>query len=131
LKKQIVVVVLVLAITVGAGYHTWALDTFTGTIAEIETEEEDVAITLVTEEGQSLILYLDPAEVKDLKLRKGDRIRVTAEDENIQSLEKLWPKVSPGRRGSSPPASDFRETGSPHIRQERALHRPESAAALT
>ena len=106
-KKLIVAMLLVLAISLGAGLRTWALETFTGTIAEMETQEEDVAITVVTEEGNSLILYLDPAEVKDLNLRKGDRIRVTAEGEDIQLLEKLWPKMSPGRRGSSPPASEL------------------------
>lgn len=89
LKKFIFLLFVALAFGLVSAPGTWALETFAGTIAQIETQEEDVAITLITEDGNSLILHLDPAEVKDLQLQKGDRIRVSAEGEDIQSVEKL------------------------------------------
>jgi hypothetical protein len=89
LKKLIVAMLLVLAMSLGAAPATRALETFVGTIAEMETQEEDIAVTVITENGDSLILLLDPAEVEDLKLQKGDRVRVSTEGEDIQSLEKL------------------------------------------
>lgn len=89
MKKLMLVLCAALAIGLVSAPTTWALETFAGTIAEMETQEDNVAITLITEDGQSLTLHLDPAEVEDLKLQKGDRIRVSAEGEDIQSLEKL------------------------------------------
>ncbi len=78
-----------LAIGLVAAPTAWAAEAFTGTIAGMETDEGDLAITITTKDGQSVILQADPADVEKLELKKGDRIQGTAEDGQIKSVKKF------------------------------------------
>lgn len=89
LKKLMLAILIALAFSLVAAPTTWALEDFTGTIAAIETEEADLAITITTEDGNAVILQADPADLENLELKPGDRIQVTTEDGYITSVNKL------------------------------------------
>ena len=89
MKKLMFAILIALAFGLVVAPTTWALETFTGTIAAMETEEGDLAITITTKDGEALILQADPADVEKLELKKGDRIQGTVEDGQIKSVKKF------------------------------------------
>lgn len=89
MKKLMLAMLIALAFGLVAAPMTWAAETLTGTVAGMEKDEGDLAITITTQDGNAVILQADPADLENLELGPGDRIEVTTEDGYIMSIKKL------------------------------------------
>ena len=89
MKRLIFLLFVGLAIGLVGAPVVWASETVTGKIAEMETDEGALAITIMMKDGKSVILQADPAQVESLKLKKGDNVQVTSEGKEIKSIKKF------------------------------------------
>lgn len=87
MKKSIRAIALTGALALAGTSMASAGQAVTGTVASIEIDEGYAAVTVKTQDGRSLILQLDPAQVTDLK--NGDQIQVSTEKTEPKLLKKL------------------------------------------
>lgn len=74
----------VLAVVMLGAPATWAVETVVGTVDSVETDEGTAAITILTKDGKTLVLQIDPAHLQSIK--KGDQVEVTAEGKFVKSI---------------------------------------------
>lgn len=89
MKKLILAMLIALAIGLVGAPAVWAGETVTGKITGMETDEGALALTIATDDGKSVILQADPAQVESLQLKQGDAVQVTAEGKHVKSIKKL------------------------------------------